>query len=167
MHRLKKWQDLSLRVKGVCVVAIPAAATVVIACLSYAMTTRVTNAQEWVGHTRRACEEIQKMETLDAEATAEIRAYLLTGDHAFTLRLWELLPSFDSARRRSAALTADRPAQQARLVQIAGMARLRSEHLLATTALFRSNPLPPVSCVPRCWLPIRSAARWRQLLRPC
>jgi PAS domain S-box-containing protein len=139
MSRLKKWKDWSLRAKGVCVVAIPAAATILIACLSYALTARVTTAQEWVTHTRRACEEIQKMETLDAQATAEIRAYLLTGDHAFTLRLWELLSSFDAAWRGSVALTADRPEQQERLVKIAGMARLRSEHLLATTTLFHAD----------------------------
>lgn len=141
MPRLKKWQDLSLRAKGVCVVAIPAAATVVIACLSYAATIRVTETRELVTHTRRACEEIQRMETIDAEAAAEMGAYFLTGDHAFTLRLRELLSSFDSAWRRSVALTRDRPAQQARLVQIAGMARSRSEHLLAATARFHPNAL--------------------------
>jgi PAS domain S-box-containing protein len=142
MLRPKKWQDLSLRAKGVCVVAVPAAATVAIACLSYALSTRVTTAQEWVAHTGLACQEIQRMETFDAQVALEIRAYLITGDQAFTRQSSELISGFDSAWRRSVALTADRPTQQARLVQIAGMARLRSEHLLATTVLFHANALP-------------------------
>jgi len=142
MLRLKKWADLSLRAKGVCVVAVPAAATVAMACLSYALSASVTTAEEWINHGRQACEEIQRIETLEAEASAEIRAYFITGDDGFTLRLWELLSRFDSAWRRSVALTADRPAQQTRLAQIAGMARFRSERLFGTNALFTSHTLP-------------------------
>src|SRR5580704_10821939 len=111
MLRLKKWRDLSLRAKGVCVVAIPAAATVAIACLSYTLGIRVTTAEAWVNHTRQACEEIQRMETLEAEASAQTRAYFITGDDEFTLRLSEILSKFDAARQSAAALTADRPTQ--------------------------------------------------------
>jgi len=142
MLRLKKWRDLSLRSKGVCVVAIPAATTVAIACLSYALGARVTTAEEWVNHTRQACEEIQRMETLEAEATAEIRAYFITGDDGFRLRLGEIFGRFDSAREKAVALTPERPAQQARLAQIARMARSRPVRLLGTTALSHPNTLP-------------------------
>jgi PAS domain S-box-containing protein len=142
MLRLKKWRDLSLRAKGVCVVAIPAATTVAIACLSYALGGRATTAEAWVNHTRQACEEIQRMETLEAEATAEIRAYFITGDDGFNLRLGEIFSSFDSAREKLVALTADRPAQQKRLAQIARMARSRPERLFGTNALSHSNALP-------------------------
>src|ERR1700730_13287555 len=142
MARLKKWPELSLRAKGLCVVAIPAAATVAIACLSYVLGARVTLAEEWVNHTRQACEEIQKMETLEAEASAETRAYFITGDHGFTLLLWEILSSFESARQRLVVLTADRPAQQIRLAQIARMARAHAERLFGPTALFHSDALP-------------------------
>src|ERR1700688_2122124 len=135
MLRLKKWRDLSLRAKGVCVVAIPAATTIAIACLSYALGGRATTAEAWVNHTRQACEEIQRMETLEAEATAEIRAYFITGDDGFNLRLGEIFSSFDSVREKLVALTADRPAQQKRLAQIALMARSRPERLFGTNAL--------------------------------
>ncbi len=127
MLRLKKWRDLSLRAKGVCVVAIPAATTVAIACLSYGLDARVTIAEEWVNHTRQACEEIQRMETLEAEATAEIRAYFITGDDGFRLRLGEIFSRFDSAREKLVALTPERPTQQKRLAQIAQMARSRPD----------------------------------------
>jgi PAS domain S-box-containing protein len=142
MLRLKKWRDLSLRAKGVCVVAIPAATTVAIACLSYALGARVTTAEEWVNHTRQACEEIQRMETLEAEATAEIRAYFITGDDGFRLRLGEIFSRFDSAREKLVALTPERPTQQKRLAQIAQMARSRPERLFGLTALSNSNALP-------------------------
>lgn len=46
-------------------VAIPAATTVAIACLSYALGGRATTAEAWVNYTRQACEEIQRMETLE------------------------------------------------------------------------------------------------------
>jgi len=123
MHRLKNWRDLSLRAKGVCVVAIPATATVAIACLSYALGGRATSAEEWVNHARQACQEIQTMETLDAQAKAESRAYFITGDDRFTLRLQEIISNFDSARLRLVALTAGRASQQTRLVQIDWLAR--------------------------------------------
>ena len=142
MLRLKKWRDLSLRAKGVCVVAIPATATVAIACLSFALGGRATTAEDWVNHTRQACEQIQRMETLDAEASAETRAYLMTGDDGFKLRLGEIFSSFDSAREKLVALTADRPAQQKRLAQISQMARSRPERLFGATALSGSNALP-------------------------
>jgi PAS domain S-box-containing protein len=142
MLRLKKWRDLSIRAKEVCVVAIPAATTVAIACLSYALGTRVTTAEESVDHTRQACEEIQRMETLGAEATAEIRAYFITGDETFRLRLGEIFARFDSAREKLVALTPERPAQQARLAQIARMSRSGPERLLGTTALSDPKALP-------------------------
>src|SRR5579862_2251613 len=134
MRQLKKWQDLSLRAKGVCVVALPATATVAIACLSYALGGRATRAEEQVSHTRQACEDIQRLETLEAEASAETRAYLLTGENGFILRLEQTFSSFDSAREKLVALTAERRAQQIRLVQIAALARARSQALLNTTA---------------------------------
>jgi CHASE3 domain sensor protein len=141
MQRLKKWRDLSLRAKGVCVVAVPATATVAIACISFALGGRVTRAEEQVNHARQACEEIQKMETLDAEAKAEIRAYFMTGDEGFTQRLTEVISNFDSTRQRLVALTAGRAKQQARLGQIDGMARSRAKHVFTTTSLFRANAL--------------------------
>jgi hypothetical protein len=67
MHRLKEWRDL--RPKGACVIAIPAAATVAIACLSYALGGRGATPEESVNQTRQAFQEIQKMETLEGEAT--------------------------------------------------------------------------------------------------
>src|SRR5260370_10159221 len=142
MLGLKRWPDLSLRGKGLCVVMIPAAAWVAMACLSYAIGPGARMAEEWVNHTRQACQEIQGMETLEAEASTETRAYLITGDHGFTLLLWEILSSFDSARKRSVALTADRPMQQRRLAQISRLARSRSDRLFGPTALFHSNALP-------------------------
>jgi PAS domain S-box-containing protein len=141
MPRLNNWRDLSLRAKGVCVVAVPATATVAIACLSYALGGRATSAQEWVDHARQACQEIQRMESLDAQAKAEIRAYFITGDDGFMLRLREAITSFDSARLRLVALTAGRASQQTRLVQIERLARSRSQDLFRTTTLFRSHAL--------------------------
>jgi len=108
MHRLKKWRHLSLRAKGVCVVAIPAAATVAIACSSFALAGRSTTAEEWVNHTRKAC------------------------DDGFKLRLGEIFPSFESAREKLVALTADRPAQQKRLAQISQMASSRPRSAFST-----------------------------------
>ena len=142
MLRLKKWQDLSLRAKGIYVVAVPAAATVAIACLSFALGKRVSTTQEWVTHTRQACEEIQKMEMLDAEAIAEARAFLLTSDPAFAARSRALLSRFDSAHVTSVAMTSDRPDQLVRLDQIAALASLRTDHVLTTIALFNANALP-------------------------
>jgi len=113
MHRRKEWRDVSLRAKGVCVVAIPAAATVGIACLSFALAGRSTTAEDWVNHTRQACED------------------------GFKLRLGEIFPSFDSAREKLVALTADRPAQQKRLAQIARMASSRPR-----SAFLHNRPLP-------------------------
>jgi PAS domain S-box-containing protein len=143
MLRHNKWRDLSLRAKGVCVVAIPATATVAIACVSFALGGHVTRAEEQVNHIRQACEEIQKMETLDAEAKADIRAYFMTGDAEFKLRLMDAISNFDSARRRLVALTADRAAQQSRLTQIDRTARSRAEHIALITAHFQSNTLLP------------------------
>jgi CHASE3 domain sensor protein len=142
MVAFKKWHDLSLRAKGLWVVAIPVGAMVAIAWLSYTMGGRVTAAEEWANHTRQACEEIQKMETLEAEASAETRAYFITGDHEFTRLVWEIFSRFDSARKRSVVLTAGHPTQLGRLAQLARMARSRSDRLFGPTALFHSNALP-------------------------
>ncbi len=132
MHRLKKWRDLSLRAKGVCVVAIPAAATVAIACLSYALGGRATAAEDWVNQTRQACEEIQRMGALEAEAGAETQALFTTSDERLRRRLGEVTANFDSARGSLAALTTDRATQQARRAQIDALVRSR---------LFLSNTL--------------------------
>src|SRR5215472_7742537 len=141
MPRQKRWRDLSLRAKGVCVVAIPATATVAIASVSFALSGHVTRGEERVNQIRQACEEIQKMETLDAEAKADIRAYFMTGDAEFKLRLTEAISNFDYARRRLVVMTGDRAAQQTRLTQIDRMARSRAEHIALITAHFQSNTL--------------------------
>ena len=120
-------------------VAIPATATVAIACLSYALGARLAAAEAWVNQTRQVCEEIQRIQEHEAETTAEARGFFITGDEDFALRLREILVQFDSSRERLAALTADNPAQQTRLAQLRELMRSRVERLFGQIALIHSN----------------------------
>ncbi|HEX4592886.1 MAG TPA: ATP-binding protein [Bryobacteraceae bacterium] len=134
-----KWPDLSLRAKGVCVVAVPAAATVAIACLSFTLVPRFAAAEAQVNHTREVSEELQRIRTSEADATAETGAFFITADDRFIVQLREILARMDYSGEMLVALTADNPAQQIRLAQMRKLIKSRIERLFGEMALTQSN----------------------------
>jgi PAS domain S-box-containing protein len=139
LAHLWRWTDLPLRTKGLIVVAIPAAATVIIACASYVLGARIAAADESVNYCVQVNDEIRRLMASETAASAHMRAYLITTDEAFAGKTRDTFAVFDAARQRLASLLADDAAQTSRLDQIAALQRSRVERLFGESARFQSG----------------------------
>ncbi|HEY4364142.1 MAG TPA: ATP-binding protein [Bryobacteraceae bacterium] len=135
--RLLCWQDLALHVKGLIVVALPAAATIIIAGASYMIGNREAEAEQWVQHTLQVREEIQHLTVRELEASAHVRGYFITGEGEFSARVQDSLAMFDATRENLTGLSADNPSQRRLLDQIATLERSRYERIVSTVVRYR------------------------------
>jgi PAS domain S-box-containing protein len=141
MPRLAYWSDLRLRTKGLIAIAVPAAATVTIACVSYLVGAQADLAEHKVQASLRIREEVQKLKTFEIEASAQVRGYFITGDEDFAGKTRETLAGFDAARQRLSELTEDHPVQRQRVAQVEALERSRVEGIFGGMARFRSGAL--------------------------
>lgn len=75
MSWLAGWPDLRLRTKGLIVIAVPATATVMIACASYVLGTEAVRAEQSVQTSLRIQTEVQRLKTFEIEASAHVRLF--------------------------------------------------------------------------------------------
>jgi signal transduction histidine kinase/CheY-like chemotaxis protein/HPt (histidine-containing phosphotransfer) domain-containing protein len=142
MRWLRKWLELSLRTKCLFLISCPVAATAAMAGGFYLAGTRSVAAGDRLNLSLRIGGEIERLRTSEIEASAHMRAYLITADETFASKAREALAGFDSAWQRLSDLTAADPDQRRRLVQIATLERSRVDRIFGDTARFRFRDLP-------------------------
>jgi signal transduction histidine kinase/CheY-like chemotaxis protein/HPt (histidine-containing phosphotransfer) domain-containing protein len=142
MSWLPKWLDLSLRAKCLLLIAFPSVALILMVCLSYIPAARNSTAGALAERSLKTAEEIQRLRAAEAEASADRRAYVITGQESFASRARSSLAAFDSARQQLLNLTADRPVEQQRVTQIASIEHSLEEQMLGDLARFRLGALP-------------------------
>ena len=143
--RLGIWPDLRLRTKGLIVIAFPAAATVLIACASYILGTRATNAEQALVRNLQAGQQIQLLKTSMAESRSQLREYFLTGQEASENQIRDAVAAFDNALTKLSSLTDRDPWAARQLTEIAALERWRVEYFFGAMAQFRSGALPPAA----------------------
>src|ERR1700704_2226134 len=75
---LHRWNNLSLRIKGFAIVAIPLAPLLTTAVFLLVTERQQRQAQDWVGHTLRVKTEIATMSSLLGDGETGVRGFLLT-----------------------------------------------------------------------------------------
>jgi PAS domain S-box-containing protein len=143
MIGLGLWPDLRLRTKGLVVIAVPAAATVLIACASYLLGARADAGEQAVKHSLETRLEIQRLKVEEAELSAYVRAYFITGEEGFAHHARQSIAAFDTALKNLADLAAGDESQSRRVSQLAALERGRVEQVFSATARFQSGALPP------------------------
>ena len=139
--RLKRWPDLPLRAKGLIVVAVPAAATVIIACASYMLGARAAAGEESVNQCLRVSAETQRLMQSETAAAAHLRAYFITRDEAYADKARDTFSAFETAQQTLAVLLTDDPAQMGRLNRIAALQRSHVAWVFGTSARFQAGTL--------------------------
>ena len=142
MPRLGIWPDLRLRTKGLIVIAFPAAATVLIACASYILGTRANSGEEAVRHSLETGLEIQRLKATEAEASAYVRGYFLTGEENFANQARQAIADFDTTLQKLSDKVAGDEIQTRHVAEIAALQRWRVEQIFSATARFQSGALP-------------------------
>jgi len=137
-----KWPDLSLRAKGLLLISVPAAATVLMFGIASVLAARNATAVELVNRALETSREIQRLRAAEADISAGTRAYFITTQKSFVTGVRSSLAAFHSARQQLLKLTADSPLQQQRLSQIAALEQAREELMFGAIARFRSGALP-------------------------
>jgi signal transduction histidine kinase/DNA-binding response OmpR family regulator/CHASE3 domain sensor protein len=143
MADLGLWPDLRLRTKGLVVIAVPAAATVLIACASYILGARADAREQAVKHSLETRLEVQRLRAEDAELSAHIRAYFITGEETFADQVRQAMAAFDTTLQKIADLAAGDESQSRRVSELAALERSRVEQIFSARALFLSRALPP------------------------
>ena len=142
MPRWGIWPDLRLRTKGLIVIAIPATATVLIACASFALGTQVRTAEQAVTRSLATSVKIQKLKAGQLESSAHVGAYFITGDVNFRDQARQAIAAFDTTLSQLAGLAAGDPSQSKRISEIAALERGRVEQNFSAASL-QSGNLPP------------------------
>ena len=140
----RKWPDLSLRVKGLLLISVPAAATVFMFGVANLLALRNAAAVGLVNRGLEASQEIQRLRAAEADTTAAVGAYYITAQKFFVTRARSSLAAFDSARQQLLTLTAGSALQQQRLARIASIEQAREERIFGGIARFQSGALPLV-----------------------
>lgn len=141
MKRLIRWPDLRLSIKGLIVIAVPAAATLVIVCATYVIGSLAAEAEQWVNHTLRVGAEIQRLRYIQAEGTTNLRGYLISGEEVFDKQAGESLAAFDRTRQELSGLTSDNPSQTERLDRLTTLESSRVEGIVSAMARFQWGAL--------------------------
>ncbi len=136
------WPDLSLRTKSLLLISFPAAATVLMFGAANSIAARNSMAGEQVDHALRTSEEIERLRAAETDTSASARAYFITAQESFASQARSSLATFDSTRQQLFNLTAESPAQQRRLNQIASIEQAREERMFGGMARFRDGTLP-------------------------
>jgi PAS domain S-box-containing protein len=104
---------------------------------------RGVEAERWVNHTLQVREEIQRLKSTEAEASASVRAYFITGDVRFAAEARKAIAAFDVTRQKLADLTKDNPNQTQRGQQVASLERSRVERIISAMTRFQVGVLQP------------------------
>jgi PAS domain S-box-containing protein len=142
MPHLKRWPDLSLRTKALIVVAVPAVATVIVACACLALAGRAAGVDEATRRSARIVEETQRLTTSETQSAADMRAYFISTDEAYADRARNAFDAFDVERHQLSTLVANDAAQSRRVSRITALERSRVERVFGIAARFRSGTLP-------------------------
>ena len=94
------WANRSLRTKGMSVMAIPLAALLLVASLSYVSERRASDANALVARTLAVRAQIDRVHVLYLEATLRVRGYVLTGSADFIEPYHEAVDALPSALAR-------------------------------------------------------------------
>jgi PAS domain S-box-containing protein len=137
MPWLRAWSDLSLRAKGLIVVAVPAVATVAIACTSLFIENRSEAADLEADQAMRIIETSRSMKATETEVSAHIRAYFITGDVSFWNEVGQDAAGFDSDLLRLARLVEANPKQQQEVLRVGALHRARMAEISRAVARFR------------------------------
>jgi PAS domain S-box-containing protein len=143
MAGLGLWPDLRLRTKGLVVIAVPAAATVLIACASYLLGARADAAEQAVKHSLETRLEVQRLKAEDAELNAHIRAYFITGEEGFLIQVRQAMAAFDGTLQKISDLAAGDEPQRRHVSELAALQRSKVEEIFSARALLLSRALPP------------------------
>ena len=141
MPWLRIWSDLSLRTKGLIVVAVPAAAAVGIACASYIVESRGAAADHAADQEMQIIETSRVLKSTETEASAHIRAYFITADDSFRAEVRRDAARFDNALESLANLVAHSPRQTQEVLRIGALHHARVDEISRAVARFRSASL--------------------------
>jgi signal transduction histidine kinase len=139
---LHRWNNLSLRIKGFAIVAIPLAPLLTTAVLLLVTERQQRQAQELVGHTLQVKTEIATMSSLLGDGETGTRGFLLTRSPESLLPYENAAAKLPTERALLAALIADNPAQMKRLETVQALIEARPVSSLVTYA--RSHPISAV-----------------------
>jgi signal transduction histidine kinase len=142
MGWIGKWLDLSLRTKCLLLISFPAAATVAMAGASYIVGAGTAAATEQLNRSLRIGIEIESLRASEIQASADVRAYLISADERFANKARVALAAFDTAWQNLSELTTGDPAQRLRLAQAAALERSRVERIVKQTLRFGSESSP-------------------------
>ncbi len=142
MSWLAGWPDLRLRTKGLIVIAVPATATVMIACASYVLGTEAVRAEQSVQTSLRIQTEVQRLKTFEIEASAHVRAYFITGQESFAANARDSMAGFDATVQKLSGMFEDHPDEKQRLAEVAALERSRMERIFGAMARFKAGALP-------------------------
>src|SRR5208283_3732416 len=138
MPWLRIWSDLSLRAKGLIVVAVPAAATVAIACASFVIESRGASASRAADREMQIIEASQALQSYETEASAHVRAYFITGDDSFRTEAGRDASRFENTLGNLANLVAANSKQRQEVLRISALHRARVDEMQRAVELFRS-----------------------------
>jgi CHASE3 domain sensor protein len=99
----KKWADLSLRAKGVVVLAAPITAMILSTVLFFVAKEKNDSAKQWVSHSLEVKERAQELLTLLVDSETGMRGYLLTADPDFLVPHESACRTLSGHERASAA----------------------------------------------------------------
>jgi signal transduction histidine kinase len=135
---LHRWNNLSLRIKGFAIVAIPLVPLLITTVLLLATERQQRQAQERVGHTLQVKTEIATMSSLLSDGETGARGFLLTRNPESLVPYEIAAAKLPNDRALLAALIADNPAQIKRLETVQALIDARPISSLVTFA--KSNP---------------------------
>jgi signal transduction histidine kinase/DNA-binding response OmpR family regulator len=141
----QKWPDLSLRAKCLLLIAFPAAGMISMCCLTFILAARNSTASAGVERSLETAQELQRLRAAEAEARADVGAYLITAQESFVSRARASFAAVDSARQQLLNLTADSPLEQRRVAQIASVEHSehsQEERMFGDLARFRLGAWP-------------------------
>lgn len=138
MPWLRIWSDLSLRAKGLIVVAVPAAATVAIACASFVIESRGASASRAADREMQIVEASQALQSYETEASAHVRAYFITGDDSFRTEAGRDASRFENTLGNLAILVTANSKQRQQVLRISALHRARVDEMQRAVELFRS-----------------------------
>ena len=104
-----------------------------------ANTRRLLEANRWIGHTRSVLGELEAASSALKDAETGQRGYLLTGQESYLAPYTAAGPEATRHVRALQSLTADNPAQQARVATLAKLTDTRLAVIAETIRLYRSG----------------------------
>jgi signal transduction histidine kinase/CheY-like chemotaxis protein/HPt (histidine-containing phosphotransfer) domain-containing protein len=138
----KKWADLSLRAKGVVVLAAPITAMILSTVLFFVAKEKNDSAKQWVSHSLEVKERAQELLTLLVDSETGMRGYLLTADPDFLVPHQSAVARFPATSEHLRRLVSDN-AQQLELLDnsVIPAARERLRLAAETLEVFRTAGL--------------------------